>query len=165
MKKAASVFLRKNIDRQDMMLLAQWLGNGQITRYLNEYRSSVYELSRLADTVPEPMLGYHLNRHGHFFMICPGDGQAIGFVKLARTAVAGEYEIVYAIGEESLWGQGYGKTAIGKALTFAFADLRAVSVIAKINPENARSRRLAAACGFREVGPSGEMTLFQAKCG
>lgn len=102
MKKAASIFLRKNIDRQDMILLAQWLGNGQITRYLNEHRSSVYELSRLADTVPEPMLGYHLNRHGHFFMICPGDGQAIGFVKLARTAVAGEYEIVYAIGEESL---------------------------------------------------------------
>ena len=50
-------------------------------------------------------------------------------------------------------------------LTFAFDDLRAVSVIAKINPENTRSRRLAAACGFREVGPSGEMTLFQAKCG
>lgn len=100
-------------------------------------------------------------------MICPGDGQAIGFVKLARTAAAGEYEIVYAIGEESLWGQGYGKTAIGKALTFAFAfaDLQAVSVIAKINPENTRSRRLAAACGFREVGLSGEMTLFQAKCG
>lgn len=89
-------------------------------------------------------------------------------MKLARTAVAGEYEIVYAIGEESLWGQGYGKTAIGKALTFAFADLRAVSVIAKINPENTRSRRLAAACGFREVGPSGEMTLFRRsadKCG
>ena len=34
MKKAASVFLRKNIDRQDMILLAQWLSNGQITRYL-----------------------------------------------------------------------------------------------------------------------------------
>lgn len=66
MKKAASVFLRKNIDRQDMVLLAQWLGNGQITRYLHEHRFSVYELSRLADTVPEPMLGYHLNRHGHF---------------------------------------------------------------------------------------------------
>ena len=78
------------------------------------------------------MLGYHLNRHGHFFMICPGDGQAIGFVKLAQTA---------------------------------FADLRAVSVIAKINPENTRSRRLAAACGFREMDSSEAMTLFQAKCG
>lgn len=67
MKKAASVFLRADICRQDLELLAQWLGNPQVTRYLNEHKSAVYELSRLADTVPEPMLGYHLNRHGHFF--------------------------------------------------------------------------------------------------
>ena len=71
------------------------------------------------------------------------------------TAVANIYEIVYAIGEDTLWGQGYGEAAIDKALRIAFSKLGAHSVIAKINPANERSRRLAAACGFRNVGTSG----------
>jgi len=162
MKKAASVFLRGDICRRDLELLARWLGNVQVTRYLNEHKSAVYELSRLADTVPEPMLGYHLNRHGHFFMICTHERQPIGFVKLVSTATAREYEIVYAIGEDRLWGLGYGENAIEKAMDFAFAGLGAASLIAKIDPENIRSRRLAAACGFEEAGLAGTMVLFRA---
>lgn len=87
--------------------MALWLEKPQITRYLNEHASVVYDLTRLADTVPEPMLGFHLNRQGRFFIICCTEGDAIGFVKLARTAIPGEYEIVYAIGEDALWGFGY----------------------------------------------------------
>lgn len=77
------------------------------------------------------------------------------------TAVANIYEIVYAIGEDTLWGQGYGEAAIDKALRIAFSKLGAHSVIAKINPANERSRRLAAACGFRNVGTSGSMQLYR----
>ena len=163
MKKAASVFLRGNLCKQDLMHLSRWLQNPQITCYLNEQVSAVYDLYRLADTVPEPMLGFHLNRYGHFFMICGAGAEAhtIGFVKLAHTASAGEYEIVYAIGEDTLWGQGYGEAAIDKALRIAFSKLGAHSVIAKINPANERSRRLAAACGFRNVGASGSMQLYR----
>ena len=76
------------------------------------------------------------------------------------TAVANIYEIVYAIGEDTLWGQGYGEAAIDKALRIAFSKLGTHSVIAKINPANERSRRLAAACGFRNVGTSGSPCSF-----
>ena len=163
MKKAASVFLRGDICRRDLELMALWLEKPQITRYLNEHASVVYDLTRLADTVPEPMLGYHLNRQGRFFIICCAEGDAIGFVKLARTAIPGEYEIVYAIGEDSLWGFGYGKAAIHKALSLAFSQPEVRSVVAKIDPCNVRSRRLASACGFQEVGQEGSLLLFRAK--
>lgn len=71
--------------------------------------------------------------------------------------------MVYAIGEDSLWGLGYGENAMAKAMGFAFAELGAASLIAKIAPENIRSRRLAAACGFREAGRSGTTVLFRAE--
>ena len=37
MKKAASVFLRGDICRRDLELMALWLEKPQITRYLNEH--------------------------------------------------------------------------------------------------------------------------------
>ena len=162
MKKAASVFLRGDICRRDLELLAGWLENPRVTRYLNEQASVVRTLTRLIDTVPEPLLGYHLNRQGHFFMICSPEGSAIGFVSLVRTITPGEYEIVYAIGDHCLWGLGYGEAAIHKALLLAFRELDADSVIAKINPGNLRSRRLAHACGFQEAGTCGTLGLFRA---
>ena len=35
-KKAASIFLRAEIDRQDLELMIRWMDNPNITRYLNE---------------------------------------------------------------------------------------------------------------------------------
>lgn len=80
-------------------------------------------------------------------MACTREGEAIGFVKL-REQMTGTYEIVYAIGDEALWGQGYGTDAVRSALATAFLKWRAGKVIAKIYPENLRSVRSASACGF-----------------
>ena len=81
-------------------------------------------------------------------MACTREGEAIGFVKL-REQMTGTYEIVYAIGDEALWGRGYGTDAVRSALATAFLKWRAVKVIAKIYPENLRSVRSVGACGFR----------------
>lgn len=51
-------------------------------------------------------------------------------------------------GEESLWGRGYGKSALSSALETAFFTLRAKKVVAKTYPENTRSVRSALSCGF-----------------
>lgn len=150
MRKAASIFLRACTKRTDLDNLVYWLKNPEVTRFLNEAPGVVPYLSRLADTVPEPMLSFHMNALGRFFMICLEDGRSIGFVKLAKTPEKGTYEIVYAIGEDTLWGFGYGEAAIYQALKLAFEEQEAQKVIAKINPLNERSRRLAFACGFRE---------------
>ena len=87
-------------------------------------------------------------------------------VKLVTTAVSavigrtGTHEIVYAIGEESLWGPGYGKGAVRSALSAAFLDSRAERVIARIDPENTRSIRSVCACGFSRCGKEGKLHLY-----
>lgn len=86
MRKAASIFLRACERRRDLDNMIYWLKNPEVTRFLNEDAGVISYLSRLADTVPEPMLTFHLNAMGRFFMICLEDGTAVGFVKLAKTA-------------------------------------------------------------------------------
>ena len=40
MKKAASIFLRADIGPADVRDLANWMGDREVTRYLNEERST-----------------------------------------------------------------------------------------------------------------------------
>lgn len=61
MKKAASIFLRAEIEPQDIELLIHWMGNPHITQYLNEEPSVIRSLRQLLLTVPAPMLTFHFN--------------------------------------------------------------------------------------------------------
>ena len=101
MKKAASIFLRADMNLQDVRLLIHWMENPAVTRYLNEDPDIVSGLRQLADMVPKPMLTCHFNRIGRFFMACTREGESVGFVKL-REQGGGTHEIVYAIGDEQL---------------------------------------------------------------
>lgn len=150
MTKAASIFLRAEITPRDVELLIQWMGDPQVTRYLHEETDIVQSLRRLLVSVPAPMLTFQFNRWGRFFMVCcQDDGSAIGFVKLkALSSLPGAYEIVYVIGDASLWGNGYGKAAIRSALSTAFFDWRAKQVIARVYSGNVRSLRSVRSCGF-----------------
>lgn len=152
MKKAASIFLRTEIGQRDIERMIRWMDNPNITRYLNEDPHIVYALRQHSMTVPAPMLTYHFNRAGHFFLGCLEEGGTVGFVKLYRLPESGTYEIVYVIGEESLWGRGFGESAIRAALAKAFLEWRAERIIAKIVPQNQRSIRSVHACGFRQNG-------------
>lgn len=152
MKKAASIFLRAEIEPRDIELLIRWLENPHITRYLNEDRHVIRSLQQLLRTVPAPMLTFHFNQLGHFFLVCRSDGDTIGFVKLRELFERDTYEIVHVIGEETLWGHGYGESAIRAALSTAFLKWRARKVIAKIHPENQRSIRSVCSCGFSQNG-------------
>ena len=148
MKKAASIFLRTELNCSDVKLLIRWMENPAVTRYLNEDPAIAASLRQMQSTVPEPMLTYHFNRMGRFFMACTPAGDTVGFVKL-RHWNGGIYEIVYAVGDEALWGRGYGTGAVHSALAAAFLEWRARKVVAKIHPENRRSIRSVCACGFR----------------
>ena len=52
MKKAASIFLRADMNLQDVRLLIHWMENPAVTRYLNEAPDIVSGLRQLADMVP-----------------------------------------------------------------------------------------------------------------
>ena len=160
MKKAASVFLRTEMTLRDVELLSQWMENPIITRYLNEMPGVSDSLRDLAGKIPAPLLALRFNQEGRFFLVCEKDGEAIDFVKLRPLQSRGTHEIVYAIGEESLWGRGYGKGAVRSALSAAFLDSCAERVIARIDPENTRSIRSVCACGFSRCGKEGKLHLY-----
>ena len=142
------VTLRREITPGDVERMMDWMGNPNVTRYLNEDKHVTGQLSQLLSTVPGPMLTYHFNRDCRFFLICPDDNDSVGFVKLKALAAPRTYEIVFAVGEEALWGRGLATGAIRSALRTAFFDWRAGKVVAKIYAENQRSIRAVKACSF-----------------
>lgn len=150
MRKAPSIFLRKEIFPKGIDRMIVWMETPSVTEYMNEDSLVTHSLKQLVTTVPAPILTYRFNEYGRFFIICRDKNEPIGFIKF-KQADKNVYEIVYAIGDESLWGRGYGKTAIKHALNEAFLFLRADKVVAKVDKRNTRSVRLINSCGFGHI--------------
>lgn len=171
MMKAAAVSLCPRISVADANILSEWLKDELVTRYLNESASVSSDIRELAETLPPYLLTARFNSDGRFYMIRdaqpdddPDDGsdadaEPIGFVKLSDAP--GGYEIVFAIGETSRWGEGIGSAAVSQALSKAFFDCRAPKVVAKIAPGNVRSERLVSSLGFIREGISGKCAKYE----
>jgi RimJ/RimL family protein N-acetyltransferase len=159
MKKAASIFLRSDVVPDDVRNLCCWLRNRHVTRFLNEDTAAPEALERLLQTTPSPMLSYHFNRQGRFFLVCDNHEESIGFVKL-REHATGCFELVFAIGEEELWGNGYGSQAVMAAQSRAFFEWRAKKLIAKVYHDNIRSIHTVRRCGFREEQRSATLSQY-----
>ena len=93
-------------------------------------------------------------------MLCTGGEQATGFL---RMAYAGEnaVELVIAIGEEDMWGRGYGRLALSQAIGVAFFELHRERIIAHIYNENSRSRHLFVSRGFVPLSQGERLTEYQ----
>jgi len=148
MEKAASVFLCDDITIEDAKKLSYWLNNPQVTRYLNEKRGVAADLESLAQSASPLLFFSRFNRGGRFFMIHRED-RSIGFVRLIKAPTANDYEIVLVIGEEELWGKGYGTRVIHLCLKKCFFEWRAGAVAATVCHANARSLRAFSRAGFR----------------
>jgi len=151
MDKAASVFLRTDLQPADVRHIAGWLQDRQVTRYLNEGRNTAGELDRLLRETPPPLLTCRFNRDGRFLLVCRDTAGSIGFVKLREDGTPGCYELVFAIGESSLWGNGYGTQAVRAAENHIFLERRARLLTARIYHGNQRSVNTVLRCGFRLV--------------
>lgn len=160
MLKAASIFLRSDFNRQDLEHVMDWLSNDHITQYLHEFPDTPTEIEELIERVPSYLWPYHLNRDGKFFLICREPEDSIGFVKCVGPA-NGAYEIVFAIGEERLWGNGYGAAAISRTVSHLFFEQRATAVIAKIYHKNERSKRAITRCGFSQMQSGSRLSTYQ----
>ena len=62
MKKAASIFLRADMEEHDVEMLIRWMENPNVTRFLNEDTGMAEGLRQLLWTVPAPMLSFRFNR-------------------------------------------------------------------------------------------------------
>lgn len=159
MERAASIFLRADIRPQDGHNMIRWVENKNVTRYLHESRYVADEIRTLLEQTPPHLLTYHFNRNGQFYLVCKEDGDSIGFVKLLRLP-DGRCEVVYVIGEESLWGHGLGRQTLKLVLNKAFFENRASAVIAKIHTDNLRSIRTAVHCGMRVFEERERLTVY-----
>ena len=160
MEKSPSIFLRRTIRIRDCENMIRWIENEHVSRYLNESRTLTREISSLLSRSPEDLLTFHFNQHGCFYLVSGSDGDSIGYAKLQPLS-ARRYEVVYVIGEEELWGRGFGEKALDQVLSAAFLENRAQAVIARICRGNTRSLRTAARCGMRLVRQDDAMCVFE----
>lgn len=153
------VILRKDLSEGDLLLPIRWMANGHVYQFLNEHQQISSQLKQIYDA-RLPVFIPLFNRNGPFYIICTGDNQPSGFLRMAH-APDNAVEMVVAIGEKAMWGQGYGRASLAEAEKIAFFDLRREKMIARIYNENARSRQMFMGCGFKPGQGSGRMTEYQ----
>jgi len=140
------VSLRPEITRTHAQILMNWLEDERVIRFLSDSRSVSRFIAQAIDRSPMPILTHLFNQGGRFFMAYDRNDVPVGFVRLVKAG--GQCEIVLVIGDHDTWGRGLGASTIREGLKFAFLDMRAECVIAKIHPCNARSMKSFQRCGF-----------------
>lgn len=143
------VSLRPEITRSHAFMLMNWMEDDRITRYLSDSSSVSRFIAQAIDRAQMPIMTHLFNQGGRFFMAYDRDDRPVGFVRLVKTGA--DCEIVLVVGDHENWGQGLGGRTIREGLKFAFLDMRAENVIAKIHPNNTRSLKGFERCGFRLV--------------
>lgn len=161
MERAPSVFLHPDIDRKRISRLIGWLENPAVMRYLNEDQGITSRLREVAERTDPVFLACQLNQKGRFFFVCrEGYREPIGFIRLAELKKHDAYELVVAIGQQTLWGHGYGTQAIRRCLENAFFERRANTVAANVHRDNLRSLRAVEKAGLRRLSQSGGYVHF-----
>ena len=150
--------LRREVYREDVEEVREWMRDERVTEHLNEDQNIGAALDRAIHESSLPIFTPQLNADGRFFLLTlPGEGP-IGFVRLASRP--GAAEMVIVIGKPHLWGKGYGLKAVRRGLKHAFFTWRKDKVIAKINKRNHRSKRLFRRAGFTKNADLAEEEKF-----
>ena len=100
----------------------------------------------------------------HAWQIDTVEGRHIGFVNYYRLdQEAGRVQVGIGLPEEETWGQGYGTEALMLLLGHLFGAMGLEEVRTATWTGNARMKRVAAKCGFRETGRSAYDTGFSVR--
>lgn len=145
MENPKRIQLRREIFKSDAEKIANWLEDWEVIKYLNEKQNVNESIRKIISRSNMPILTHVFNQNGSFFMITTPAKGPIGFLRLIPKKNCTEMVIV--IGERSEWGKGFGFKAILEGLKHAFFNWREDEVIAKINDNNERSKKV-----FKKVG-------------
>jgi RimJ/RimL family protein N-acetyltransferase len=105
-----------------------------------------------------------LDPSSHSWQIETVDGRHIGFVNYYELdEAAGRAHVGIGLPEEEAWGQGYGTEALGLLLGYLFGTMGLEEVRTTTWTGNARMKRVAAKCGFQEIGRSPYDTEFSVR--
>ncbi|WP_312654445.1 GNAT family N-acetyltransferase [Proteiniclasticum sp.] len=141
------ITLRQDIFSKDALKIADWLDDHEIIEHLNEHGETGNHIRALVKKTTLPVFNQVFNQRGAFYLICLKE-ESIGYVKFIPKKSG--HEIVITIGKKELWGKGYGRKALKKALNEAFFILRYKKIDAKIKAQNIRSL-----CLFEHIGFDG----------
>lgn len=144
----SNITLSQEVYRSDAEKICYWLSDEDIISNLNEDENVRDNLISVVNRIGMPILTHLFNNNCRFFTIKNIYG-TIGFLRLVPK---GSFvEIVIAVGEKDLWGVGIGHNSVVEAIKFAFFEMRAEKVIAKIKKRNKRSQKLFLGVGFQEI--------------
>ena len=144
-----SVTLRTEILPTDLTAMMRWLANPHVSHNLNEHEQITAQLHQIYDA-RLPVLTPLFNQNGRFWMIDRDFERSVGFLRAVYGA-ENSVEMVIAIGDEALWGQGLGKKALQAALREIFLEMRKSRILVHIKHGNTRSHNLFMNSGFSFV--------------
>lgn len=144
----SNITLSQEVYRSDAEKICYWLSDEDIMSNLNEDENVRDNLISVINRISMPILTHLFNNNCRFFTIKNMYG-TIGFLRLVPKGKV--VEIVIAVGEKDLWGIGIGHNSVVEAIKFAFFEMRADKVIAKIKKLNKRSQKLFLGVGFEEI--------------
>lgn len=133
----------------DAYLMADWLENEDITRFISEGNEISAEIRASLRYTTCPIVTHMFCNGGNFYMV-KHNGRSIGYLKLIDKGnrIA---EIVVVIGDEAMWNQGFGTQAVKLAMAECFFNLRYESMTAVIRYENEGSHHVFRKAGFKAV--------------
>lgn len=130
----------------DAYLMADWLENEEITRYISEGSEISNEIRSSLRYTTCPIVTHMFCSGGNFYMV-KHNGRSIGYLKLVNKG-SGTAEIVVVIGDEDMWNKGYGTEAVRLALEECFFRLRYERLTAVIRNGNEGSHHVFRKAGF-----------------
>lgn len=159
MSAETDVNLRREIYRNDLYCLLDWVQDEVVNEHLNEQQTLDKDLKQAINSSANEVFTARFNRNGRFFLVEePEEEQPIGYLRLVNKAEEGE--IVLAIGAKEKWGQGLGKSTLWEGLKVAFFNMRLDGVYAKINKRNRRSLQLFNRMGFKNIKETEQEKVF-----
>lgn len=145
--KVKSLKLRQEVYKKDACKIADWLKDDDVTKFLNESHNVTDSIRQTVERVNLPVMTHLFNQNGSFFVVCTGDDEPVGFLRLVPRS--SEAEMVVVIGDKNKWGKGFGTRAVEEGLRHAFFEWRVKKVIAKIHNKNKRSIHVFHKIGFK----------------
>ena len=139
--------LDPEITRSHVSIIADWLRDEVVCRYLSDRQRAAADLEQLLERVSLTTLTHLFSQDGCFYMIVDHSDRPLGFTRLIHAG--SETELVIVIGDRDSWGRHYGRQAVSACLRVAFFEMRSERVVARIHVENERSLHVFRCLGFR----------------
>jgi RimJ/RimL family protein N-acetyltransferase len=153
------IFL-STVNRADLPLYSRWFADLEVTAYLGmsgrfflpEHEQEWYDHMLRAENIKT-------------FAIIVRDGQRmIGNVSLGSINHQHQIaELGIAIGDRSMWGQGYGTEATRLMTEYGFVFLNLETIYLRLLSMNERAHRAYLRAGYREAGRLRGMRVFNGK--